>query len=268
MSASAEQLLRIEGLTKRFGGLAAVDGVSLAIRRGSISALIGPNGAGKTTLFSLISGFVDPTEGRVTFAGRDVTGLRPERIAERGLVRTFQLVRLFPQMTVLENVLVGCHLHSKGEFLAALLRPGWLKRQEARLLAEARELLELVGLTGEAASCAANLTYGRQRLLEVARALAARPTLLLLDEPAAGFSPAETVALAALIRTLRDRGVTVLFVEHDMDLVMNIADEVHVLDFGRCIASGRPERVREDPAVLAAYLGNLAPRPSDAVARV
>jgi branched-chain amino acid transport system ATP-binding protein len=257
VSAGAEPLLVIEGLVKRFGGLAALDGVSFAVPRGAIGAVIGPNGAGKTTLFNLIAGFLAPDSGRVTFAGRDITGDRPHRIAAAGLVRTFQLVRLFNRMSALENVLVGFHLHTRGELGAALLRPGWLRRQEARILAEGRELLSLVGLGEQAGSPAATLTYGQQRLLEIARALAARPSLLLLDEPAAGLGPTESQALSALIATLRGRGITVLFVEHDMSLVMGIADEVHVLDFGRLIASGPPASVRRDPAVLAAYLGGV-----------
>jgi branched-chain amino acid transport system ATP-binding protein len=262
MSVRASPLLRVSGLAKRFGGLAALEDVSLEVPRGAITAVIGPNGAGKTTLFSLISGGLKPSAGEIFLEDRPITGLRPDRVAARGLVRSFQLVRLFHRMTALENVVVGCHLHTRGELVAALVRPRWYRAQEQRVAAEAQELLAFVGLAEHAGKPAANLTYGQQRLLEIARALAAHPKMLLLDEPAAGLNPTETAVLAELIRAVRARGVTVLFIEHDVGLVMGVADEVHVLDFGRRIASGAPEAVRQDAAVLAAYLGDVVARPS------
>lgn len=249
-------LLQVDGLTKRYGGLAAVQDVSFSIPPGVIAAVIGPNGAGKTTLFNLISGFTPPNQGRVILDGHDLTGLRSDQRAARGLVRTFQLVRLFPQMTALGNVLVGFHMHIHGGSIAAIVRPRWLREQEARIRAEAWELLGLVGLQHQADTLASNLTYGQQRLLEVARGLATRPKLLMLDEPAAGLNTGETVELSNLIKKIRDRGITVLFIEHDMGLVMGIAEQVHVLNFGRRIASGTPQEVQNEPAVVEAYLGS------------
>jgi branched-chain amino acid transport system ATP-binding protein len=248
-------LLSLNGITRRFGGLIAVDGVDLAVAKGGVTAVIGPNGAGKTTLFNIISGFQAPNAGRIVFDGIDITGHPPEAIAAAGVVRTFQLVQPFQNLSVLENVKVGSHLHTTGGLWSAVLRLPRTRAAERALEARARELLAFVGLDAEADEEANALAYGQQRLLEIARSLAAGPRLLLLDEPAAGLSVEETRRLAAAIRTIAERGTTVLLIEHDMKLVMNTADTVAVLDFGRKIAEGPPETVREDAAVIAAYLG-------------
>jgi branched-chain amino acid transport system ATP-binding protein len=248
-------LLALKGVTRRFGGLVAVDGIDLEVAEGGVTAVIGPNGAGKTTLFSLISGFQTPNAGRILFAGEDITGQPPEAIARAGLVRTFQLVQLFQNLSVLENVQVGRHLHTEGGVFAALLRNRRTRRAERETEARSRELLSFVGLDAAADAEASALAYGQQRLLEIARALAARPRLLLLDEPAAGLSADESGRLAAAIRSIAERGTTVLLIEHDMKLVMNAADTIAVLDFGRKIAEGSPAAIRENPAVIAAYLG-------------
>ena len=248
-------LLALEQVTRRFGGLTAVDGVDLRVDAGGVNAIIGPNGAGKTTLFHLISGFQTPDNGRIALEGKDITGLAPEKIAALGLVRTFQLVQLFRELTVLENVEVGCHLRTRGGVVTALLRPKGARQAEAQVEATARELLAFVGLEAYAELPAASLSYGRQRLLEIARALAALPKLLLLDEPAAGLNSEETRLLSATLRRIVAQGTTVLLIEHDMNLVMATADTVTVLDFGAKIAEGPPRSVRENPAVIAAYLG-------------
>jgi branched-chain amino acid transport system ATP-binding protein len=248
-------LLSLQGVTRRFGGLVAVDAVDLEVANGGVTAVIGPNGAGKTTLFNLISGFQAPNAGRIVFADEDITARPPEAIAAAGLVRTFQLVQLFQHLSVLENIQVGCHLHTEGGVLSALLRSRRTREAEREIEARARELLGFVGLEAAAEAEASALAYGQQRLLEIARSLAARPRLLLLDEPAAGLSAEETKRLSAAIRTIAERGTTVLLIEHDMKLVMNTADTIAVLDFGRKIAEGPPATVRESPAVIAAYLG-------------
>ena len=251
-------LLSVENVTKHFGGLAANEAISFAVPEKTVFAVIGPNGAGKTTLFNAISGFFPPTEGRITFDGADITGLPQRKIAARGLVRTYQLVQLFKDLTVAENVQVGFHLVTRGAIGAALLRPRWMREQEARIRAETDELLAFVGLSAQADMRADTLPYGRQRLLEVARALAARPRLLLLDEPAAGLNPDETQALADTILRIRERGITVLLIEHDMSLVMRIAQHIVVLDFGKRIAEGTPDEIKAHPDVIAAYLGTEA----------
>jgi branched-chain amino acid transport system ATP-binding protein len=248
-------LLTLQQVTRRFGGLVAVDAVDLAVEQGGVTAIIGPNGAGKTTLFHMMSGFQAPNAGRIMFDGNDITGLPPNAIAAHGLIRTFQLVQLFRDLTVIENVEVGCHLQTRGGALSALARTKATRKAEAQVEATARELLDFVGLGACATFAAATLTYGQQRLLEIARALAAKPRLLLLDEPAAGLNSQESKLLSATIRRIVAQGTTVLLIEHDMNLVMSTADTVAVLDFGRKIAEGPPRGVRENPAVIAAYLG-------------
>jgi branched-chain amino acid transport system ATP-binding protein len=250
-------ILALDNVTKTFGGLTAVDHVSFSIEVGQISAIIGPNGAGKTTLFNLIAGFLPPTSGTVHFKGEPITGLPVATVAARGLVRTFQLVQLFPELTALGNVRVGAHLQSSGGIWAALLRGRKARVQAAQVDASARALLELVGLGTRADVGATELTYGQQRLLEIARAMATKPKLLLLDEPAAGLNAEETEHLASVIREIARRGISVLIIEHDMSLVMNIASKVIVIDFGKCIAAGAPHAVQNDPSVLEAYLGGV-----------
>ena len=248
-------LLSLEGVTRRYGGLVAVDTIDLNVAEGGVTAVIGPNGAGKTTLFNLVSGFQKPNAGRIVFAGEDITMRLPEQIAASGLVRTFQLVQLFQNLSVLENIQVGCHLHTRGGIFSALMRSRATRETEREVDARARELLDFVGLEGAADSEARALAYGQQRLLEIARALAAKPKLLLLDEPAAGLSADESKRLSAAIRDIARRGTTVLLIEHDMKLVMNTADTIAVMDFGRKIAEGTPAAIRENPAVITAYLG-------------
>ncbi|MEP7457265.1 ABC transporter ATP-binding protein [Phyllobacterium sp. SB3] len=251
------KILEVNALGKQYGGLVAAKDISFDVENGSITAVIGPNGAGKTTLFNMISGFVTPTGGLVRFEGNDLTGFSPDQIAKLGLVRTFQLVQLFKSLTVLENVEVGSHLRTQGNLGAALLRPGWARQQELDVRKNANAILSSVGLSAHAEDLAGILPYGQQRLLEIARALAAEPKLLLLDEPAAGLDRNETERLAEIIRNVAANGTTVLLIEHDMSLIMDIAQHIVVLDFGRCIASGTPDQIRKDPAVLEAYLGGM-----------
>ena len=247
-------ILRLDSITKRFGGLVALENISLEIPASGITAIIGPNGAGKTTLFSIISGFNTPSAGQVFLNDENITGLPPELIAKRGLIRTFQLVQLFDELDVLENVKVGRHLHTRGGLIAALM-PRLAAQREAEVEMAARALLARTGLADYAQVSAAVLPYGRKRLLEIARALAAEPKLVLLDEPAAGLNREETQRLAELLRAIASAGTAVLLIEHDMGLVMNVAARIAVLDFGRVIANGTPAEVRRNPDVIAAYLG-------------
>jgi len=248
-------LLELVGLGRHFAGIAAVDGVNMAVAPGTIHALIGPNGAGKTTLFDLVSGVTAAGSGRIRFDGADITRLPAHRRARRGIARTFQNLRIFGEMAVLENVLTGLH-GTLGASVAGILAGSGRARQEEReAVVRARAALAIVGLEARAEARAGALAYGEKRRLEIARAIAAAPRLLLLDEPAAGSNPAETEALAALIRRIREAGTTVLLVEHHMGFVMNLSDRVTVLNFGRPIFDGTPEAARSAPAVIEAYLG-------------
>ncbi len=248
-------LLEVTGLSKRFGGLQAVKDVSFKVEEGTVKALIGPNGAGKTTLFNLLSGVLPPDTGTVSFRGRPIQGLPVHRVAALGVSRTFQHIRLFAHMTALENVKVGVHVRSRAGFLAGMLHLPRTWREEREIAALARAELEFLGVAELADAEATSLSYGQQRSVELARALAAKPELLLLDEPAAGLNMRETVELAKLIGRIRERGITVLIVEHDMGLVMNVSDEVAVLSYGEKIADADPRTVQKNPEVIRVYLG-------------
>jgi branched-chain amino acid transport system ATP-binding protein len=249
-------LLTIENIGISFGGVHALFGVSLDIRRGEIFAVIGPNGAGKTTLFNIISGLYPPEQGRVLLEGRDITGLPPHILARLGLSRTFQNLQVFFRMSAVENVMVGRHMHEQRNVLAHMLALPSVRRQNRRTRKDAEELLALVGLTDFAGESAGSLPYGALKRLEIARAIAAEPSVLLLDEPAAGCNPIETEEINELIKRISRRGVTVVLVEHDMRLVMKISDRIHVLDHGTTLADGDAATVRANPAVIAAYLGS------------
>ncbi len=252
-------LLEAQKITKQFGGLTAVNDLDLVIEQGSISSLIGPNGAGKTTFFNMVSGFYKPTTGHMLFQGQEIGGLRPNRVTARGLGRTFQNIRLFANMTALENVLVGMNCRLKASWIGSLLRPPDVLREEAEARQRALKLMDYVGLGGKGELLAKNLPYGSQRRLEIARALASDPKLLLLDEPTAGMNPQETEDAMALIKRVRDDlSITILLIEHDMKVVMGISERITVLDYGARIAEGTPAEISHNPKVVEAYLGRGA----------
>jgi branched-chain amino acid transport system ATP-binding protein len=248
-------LLEVNNISKRFGGLQAVKDVSFSVQENSIKAVIGPNGAGKTTLFNLLSGFLLPDSGAIVYKGRPIHAKSPHEIAQQGLSRTFQHIRLFAHMTALENVMVGRHVRSRAGFLAGMLNLPWTWREEQEIREKALALMDFLGIADLADANATSLSYGQQRAVELARALAGDPAMLLLDEPAAGLNMRETADTARLISRIRDRGITVLIVEHDMSLVMQISDEVLVLSYGEKIADDAPRAVQGNPEVVRVYLG-------------
>jgi len=248
-------LLEVKGITKIFGGLTALQDVSFSVAAGDITGIIGPNGAGKTTLFNIVTGIYAPTSGRVHYDGKDITGFPPEKLARLGLVRTFQGIELFGEMTVLENVMVGLHTKSQSGIIASALKLPSHLREEQHIRERALSWLEFAGIAGLSDMKAGNLPFGKGRLLEIARAMAAEPKIVLLDEPAAGLNSRETLDLSHLIKRIKDSGITVALVEHDMELVMDICSTIVVLNLGTKLAQGTPRQIQEDEKVITAYLG-------------
>ncbi|MEE8187767.1 MAG: ABC transporter ATP-binding protein [Kiloniellales bacterium] len=255
---SSETVLAVESLAVRFGGLVALSNVSFDVREGEVVSLIGPNGAGKTTAFNAITGFLPPSAGAIHYLGQPLTGLRPNRIADLGVVRTFQKTSVFAANSVFDNLLIGLHLQGRARLWEILLALPRVQAEEERLRAEAEEILDFVGLAAHSGDRGGALPYGEQRLLEVAVALAAKPTLLLLDEPVSGMNPVETASFMTLLGKIRARGITILLVEHDMRMVMGVSDRVIVLNQGDIIAEGTPEEIQRNPEVIRAYLGQGA----------